>query len=606
MTSPFNVFTIHNLIGFMVTGSLAAYFYLVYLKAGRRLLDIISANFIFCAAGLCFSYFLSDNIVPSGLSSYGWPGGPTAEALRTSTLEANRLSWAFAIFLLPAQLHFILCYCQKQNFLRRHIKWAYGLAIVAQPTIWLTPLWVTAPEKAIAATSSWAVTIPWLPTAGPAAAGLVLCTIALEIYGLVQLWKTRRLSNKEFAESLGHRRIVFAALAVQMVVSMWDGVAGAMELPIPAATPLGSGIMGVLLSIALIRSRMAADKARFQLESEKAAVIECVPQPLLYFGNDYRVQWGNSSAAIFAEKSPEQLAGNRLEDILGALAQKLSLAEIEQALKNGTPLRQEIVRNDKSTWMVYMSPTTGKDKSTGAIMLAMDITEIRLAQEALKNTNVMILNAREEECRRVAQDLHDSVAQGLTALQMQLGAVAAKQGSDTPGGQIFDQASKRCGQIGKEVRQISHQLYPPALDLLGFNAAIEEILEQYRSTGVECSLKCPNHLKKVRFPQNVEVALYRTVQEAMNNATRHGKAKEIRIQLGQTDEAMWLSITDNGIGFKVGQNRQGLGMTSMKGRIDSIAGKLDLSSRPGETCIKVFVPLANLQVKAPEPAVQAV
>ncbi len=601
MLLPFNVFTTHSLISFIVTAPLAVMFYIVYLKAGRRLIDLLAANFTLCISIMCVNYFLMDNLVPVGMSSLGWVGGPTAESLRSYSLELTRYAWALGVLTIPAQLHFVLCYCQKQNFLRRHIRAAYGLAALAAPTIW-TSAWLTAPDTPIAETSSWIASLPWLPEPGPMAPLLFLCVIALQVYGLVLLWKTRHLSETKFSDSLGSRHIVFAAFVVQMTVGLVDIATGSIGLAVPVAIPLGSGIMGLLLAIAVIRSRVDADRTRFQLAGEKAALLECIPQPLLYVGKDLRIQWANKSAAEFAGKEPAELVGARTDQLWRA--GQAESVPAQEALETGQPVKREIVCEDESTWMVHASPVMGATgKLNGAIELAMDITEIRRAQETLRDSNIKILMAREEERRRVAQDLHDSVAQGLSALQMQLRANGTNIDNDSAVGQQFISASKRCEQLGADIRQISHQLYPPALDLMGFAAALDDILDQYRATGMECDFECTDELRRARFSQNAEVALYRTVQEAMNNATRHGHARKISVTLARTDDELHLTVTDNGIGFDVENNQQGLGMISMKGRLDGIAGKMDIASRPGRTSLSVSAPLKNI-AKSPEPAAE--
>ena len=592
MLIPFNTFTVHSLVSFMVTIALAVMFYVVYLKAGRRKLDLLSANFILCIAVMCLDYFLMDNIVPAGKSALGWAGGPTGDLLRSATLQLNRWAWALGILLLPIQLHFVLHYCRKQNFVRRHIWVAYCLGVAGALAAAFTDLFAVTPEAPLAETANWAVTIPWLPEAGPAAPLLFLCMLALQIYGLVLLWRTRRVSVTEFAESLGGRRIVFAALVVQMAVGLADVTTGALVLPVPAATPVGSGIMGVLLAIAVIRSRVAADRRKLQLEREKAGLLECVPQPLLYLGNDLEIQWTNEDAAEFTGKDVNELVGMRADEIWPTDGEQLQ--PVRQALATTEPATREISSDDGSTWVVNASPVVGsKGESLGAILLAMDITDIRLAQEALRQANVKILTAREEERRRVAQDLHDSVAQGLTALQMTLHAKADDMGIDTAQGEQFDLASQKAGQIGTEVRQISHQLYPPALDLLGLGTALEEIFDPYRAMGIECHIECPDDVRSARFTQEVEVALYRTVQEAISNAVRHGQAQSITVQLEQISDDIRVTVTDNGCGFDVDANSRGLGMTSMNSRIDGVGGKLEISSRPGHTSVGSSVPLAR-------------
>jgi len=145
MVLPFNAFTLHDLLGFTANGFLAVTFYLVYFKLGRRRLDLLSANFIACAAGSCLSYFLSDNVVPAGMPSTGWQHGPTAQDLAYSTLQYHRLSWLFAMLSLVAQLHFVLEYSQRWPWLRRRIHWVYVLDFALIPLIW-TPLWMEMPR----------------------------------------------------------------------------------------------------------------------------------------------------------------------------------------------------------------------------------------------------------------------------------------------------------------------------------------------------------------------------------------------------------------------------------------------------------------------------
>ena len=594
MVSPINRFTIHSLVGFIITISLGTMFYIVYLKAGRRLLDLLAANFIMCTAGVSLTSFLTDNMIPAGMNSNGWSETITAEALKSSTLEIHRFAWALPILLLPMQLHFVLHYCQKHNLLRRYIWVAYCAAILAVPTVW-TNLWVTAPAEPLAATSSWGVTIPWLPDMAPIAPLVLLaCIITLQVYGLVQLWKSRNFSVKEFASSLGFRKTVFAAFLVQMVIGFGDIIASAMEVPMPALSPVGAGLMGILLAVAMTRSRIDADRTRFQLQSEKIALLECVPQPLLYFGTDHQVQWANDNATAFTGIDSDKIIGSSSEDIWGSASQEQQ--SIEKAIETGESAKREVVRDDGSTWIVHASPVIGnKGTPTGAIELAMDITEIRQAQKALRESNIKILMAREEERRRVAQDLHDSVAQGLTALQMHLQADAINFGDSTPEQEKFERAAKRCRDLGAEVRQISHQLYPPALDLLGLPTAIEEIFDQYRPIGIECNFACTDELRNMRLARDAEVALYRTGQEAISNAVRHGKAKKISIEIKTVEDELRLSVTDNGGGFDVAANSKGLGLTSMTGRVEGISGRLEITSQPGLTNIQAVVAMEKIR-----------
>lgn len=598
MTLPVNTFTIHNLLGFMVTGSLAVMFYLLYAGMGRRLLDLLAANFIACSALMCLSSFLSDNVIRAGMSCLGWPGGPGPQELSQATLLFHRMHWTFAMLLMPAQLHFVLCYCDSRNFLRRHIRVFYLVAIMLVPLIW-TSVWFQARETPLAETSSWGVAIPWMPIAGQPVLPFILAWVAQQAYILVLLWRTRRRPGPTLDEASRQWGLVFLAFMVQIAIGLLDPISVLMDYTGISFIPIGAMMMGVLLAAALIRSRIITHRTQVRLESEKAVLLESVQQPLICVDTNYRVSWANPGGAKLAGTDVPQLIGRHAQEIWGG-SDAPEMRPIESAMRTGRTQRRELTRRDGSAWVLYASPVMSeKEGMLGVILLAMDVTAIRQAEEALRRANSQILVAREEERRRVAKELHDSLAQRWAVMQLGLHMGAMSLGGQVEASDLLFKAADECKEAIRELRHICYELYPPALDILGLGRALDEMADKYQAAGKECTVDCSPRLKKARFPRDVEISLYRVCQEAVNNAVRHGKAGRIAFALDYEDNQLSLAVTDNGIGFNPEDvSKYGMGMNSMKSRLMGIGGTLDISSEPGQTRVLARVPCLPAEDRA--------
>lgn len=203
-----------------------------------------------------------------------------------------------------------------------------------------------------------------------------------------------------------------------------------------------------------------------------------------------------------------------------------------------------------------------------------------------------LIDAQEEERKRIARELHDSVGQGLSSLIV---GMALLTGAST------DPASVAKGQelraVAEEtldhVRQLSRDLRPSALDDLGLAAALERYAEDFGvlTPGVSVDL----HADALdRLPMPVETTLYRIVQEGMTNAARHSSATEISVLLTQRDGLVRAIIEDNGVGFDPHAARRrgnSVGIHGMQERAEIVGGRLTIESGRGGTTVFVEVPL---------------
>jgi two-component system NarL family sensor kinase len=224
------------------------------------------------------------------------------------------------------------------------------------------------------------------------------------------------------------------------------------------------------------------------------------------------------------------------------------------------------------------------------LVSAMDTTERKENEERLRDAHMQLLNAREEERRHLAGELHDSIAQDLVVLQLvlQCGTTALEHTSVPQ--EWLTEATAMCTKMIGDVRRLSHGLYPPMLETLGLHKSLLSLAEQYEVAGrkVDVQWKCN---KDRRYSRPVEITLFRIVQEAMSNAVRHGLADQAEIHVCCTDYSIVLEVVDNGRGFeKKPPEQMGLGLRSMQDRLSMVDGTLNVTSQPGRTCVRVEIP----------------
>ena len=218
------------------------------------------------------------------------------------------------------------------------------------------------------------------------------------------------------------------------------------------------------------------------------------------------------------------------------------------------------------------------------------LTEDRARERKLA---AQVISAQDEERARVARELHDSTAQTLTAILLQLGA-AARESTSEPLDARIATLRELAAEALEEVRSMSHTMHPRVLDDLGLAAALAWLARQAREQG-------PMHVEvdacelDVAIPAPVAAALYRVAQEALRNSARHAEASRVDIRLRQDGRQAVLEIEDDGRGFDVAlaeKRRPGMGLFSMRERVGLVNGRLAVNSAPGRgTSIVATVPI---------------
>jgi PAS domain S-box-containing protein len=240
----------------------------------------------------------------------------------------------------------------------------------------------------------------------------------------------------------------------------------------------------------------------------------------------------------------------------------------------------------------------------GIVVNARDITERKQAEaelyqsrEELRALTARLIGNEEEEHRRLARELHDDLAQRLTAVAFDLAGLEKECPGRIPSSlkKKLHTAHACVVSLSDDVRRLAHQLHPAALELLGLPAALRQICQEAFVPG---RLEARFTVRKLpgSFPPDVALCFYRVAQECLRNIAKHTRSDKVSVTLSGGAPGFRLSIKDNGTGFDptAPRSKGGLGLISIKERVRLVGGTLSIESRPGKgTRVTVEVPVSS-------------
>ncbi|MCD7059628.1 cache domain-containing protein [Pelagibacterium xiamenense] len=226
----------------------------------------------------------------------------------------------------------------------------------------------------------------------------------------------------------------------------------------------------------------------------------------------------------------------------------------------------------------------------------LNLHERRLADTKLKELTQRVIDTQEEERSRIARELHDGISQILIGARYTIDLARRKVQSGGEGApEAIDKGADALNGAIKEVRRLSHDLRPPALDDLGLSAALEALAHNFTErTGIPVELEAVA-FKNVIIPES-KTALYRVAQEALNNIERHASASAVTLRLSSPHGRVQMVISDNGRGFAEGNRKKpgarsgGLGLRNMQERMAHFGGSLLVETGPSGTTLHATLP----------------
>lgn len=231
------------------------------------------------------------------------------------------------------------------------------------------------------------------------------------------------------------------------------------------------------------------------------------------------------------------------------------------------------------------------------------------AEEARRRISARMLNIQDEERRRIARELHDSIGQTLAALKMTLSTLAkltAATAHASPAlSKCWEDLNALSDEAIRETRTISHLLHPPMLDELGFAASASWYVTGFaRRSGIEVKMDFPD--EQPRFTESMDLTLFRVLQESLTNILRHSGSKKAEVRLEIAGQEVVLSVRDYGKGmsrdqvakFMTSGTDVGVGLGGMRERVRDLGGKIELQAPGTGTILKVTLPLVTATAKA--------
>jgi PAS domain S-box-containing protein len=397
----------------------------------------------------------------------------------------------------------------------------------------------------------------------------------------------------------GEWRVVWADGSVHWIAGHWQVFMHASGEP--------SRMIGVNIDVT---ERMQAEEARLEvnrtLEAQAALLqsreellkifVKHVPAAVAMLDRDMRyLQVSERWCADFSLDS-SQILGRSHYEIFPDMPDRWK--QIHRRALAGETLRAAEDRWDReggTTWLRWeIRPWQSLEGVPGGILIfSEDITHRKNAEEALLGMSRKLIEAHEQERTRIGRDLHDDVVQRLALLSIELEGVQqdvpdAASELRTRIGAVRDQTT----QITNDVQLLSHELHSSKLEYLGIVGAAKNFCKEF-SERQKVEIDFQSHDAPTALPTELSLPLFRVLQEALSNATKHSGVKRFEVRVWGSTGEVHLTVSDLGAGFdtEAAMKSSGLGLTSMQERLRLVQGELSINSQPkGGTTIHARVP----------------
>jgi len=340
-----------------------------------------------------------------------------------------------------------------------------------------------------------------------------------------------------------------------------------------------------LVSFVDLTDRQRAEEALRESEERFRLVANAAPVMIWMSGPDKLCTYFNQRWLKFTGRSTRQELGNGwtdgvhpedLEQCMNAYTKAVDQRESFEA-------EYRLRRHDgEYRWVLDLGvPRFNADGSfSGYIGSCHDVTERKLAEEALSSMSRRLIEAHEEERTWIARELHDDINQRLALLAVKMEGLGQALPASAVGlRNRLQEEIKRVSEIGNEVQGLSHRLHSSKLEYLGLTAAAASFCRELSGQQkVEIDFRSGEIPKNLS--QEISLCLFRVLQEALQNAAKHSGSKRFEVVLSGTSTEIQLTVQDSGIGFDVEQalKGHGLGLTSMKERLKLVDGDLSIDA----------------------------
>lgn len=339
-----------------------------------------------------------------------------------------------------------------------------------------------------------------------------------------------------------------------------------------------------------------------ELETRYRLLIETAQDAILMIDRHGRIQLFNHIAERTFGYTDEEILGQPFLKLLPERVQKAHMKDdnLQDWLLSLTGKTTELagIKKGNIEFPLELSLScceVNNQLTFTAIMR--DITERKRFEEALRTLNNKLVNAQEEERKRISRELHDEIGQSLATINIGLQLIRDEVGNKD----VVNNLEAAMGDVKhviRSLRELSTSLHPHILDDLGLVAAIRWLANEISNrAAITVSLKAPHFAG--RYSPEKELLMFRICQESLTNVIKHARADRVDITLERIKTGLRLKVKDNGRGFNADENARlngssGIGLVGMKERVASVGGVFKLTSSPSKgTQIAVTIPISD-------------
>ena len=335
-----------------------------------------------------------------------------------------------------------------------------------------------------------------------------------------------------------------------------------------------------------LQNKFTTEKRALELKNARlmALFAELDPNPVIRINNQGKIIFMNSSASGLIKS--EKLEGKTITQIIPAIN-----FPVNYYITNNKAKEITYTINSKSYSILFKGISSLKI----AQLYFHDITEKIEYQNKLKNLSGTLQNKIEENKLRIARELHDGIGQNLLFLKMDLLKNYRQLTNKNSDARELKDSIEYLQKTILELKIILYDLKPPALEELGLTVAVSSLVNKISAEGILKGSLNVFGLEK-RLNLNLEIALFRIIQEALNNIVKHSGAKEFSIQIVKKNNVLRMLIFDDGVGFNINKtNSNGYGLLNIKERAENFNGKFKVDSSNNGTLLIIEIPMENTE-----------
>jgi len=402
---------------------------------------------------------------------------------------------------------------------------------------------------------------------------------------------------------------ISTSLIIVSCVSSWAALhgTGPFSRLVPYTNPLSLQLFLVFAAVpfmvlaALVEEHEQSAHVIRESEERFRLISNSAPVMIWLAGTNRLCTYVNQAWLQFTGRPPEAELGNGWVEGVHSEDLKRCLGTYSQAFDKRQSFEMEyrLRRSDGAyRWILDSGvPRFSPDGSfAGYIGSCLDVTDRKLAEEAVASVGRRLIEAHEEERTWIARELHDDIAQRIALLAIELGRFD-DHGPDSvvDTHEYVRHAQQRISDLGQDIQALSHRLHSSKLEYLGLVPAAKSFCSEL-SDQQKVRIDFQHSDMPAEISKEISLCLFRVLQEAMQNAVKHSADQNFTVSVRGTKEGISLIVSDSGVGFEWqdAMNRQGLGLISMRERLRLVNGELSIQSVPGRgTTVLAHVPIGQ-------------